>query len=138
MKKKILTFVMALCLIIPAIFALTGCKNEQLEKYAGKYVISEYSISRNVITREEYLASPEEYDNSDVEGWFAKELSLNSDGTFLDYQTNVSFGLSGTWSVEGQLIVMKIDGTKYMTLLIDSRNSLINNENDYTLTFTKI
>ena len=34
MKKKILTFIMALCLMVPAVFALVGCGDANAE-YVG-------------------------------------------------------------------------------------------------------
>ena len=93
----------------------------------------------DTITRQEYEASPESYEHLDLSGWFSKELTLNSNGTFNDYQTDVSFGINGTWSVENDTITLKIDGEDHLILSINSSDSLTYNQyTSYSLKFEKV
>ena len=154
MKKIILTCVMTLCLIIPAVFSLIGCGNTNSE-YAGQYSVAEYVYSDyyeyqpdteqdvlmpgDTITREEYQASPESYEHLDVSGWFNKTITLNSNYTFSDSQTGISFSIDGTWKVVDKNIILEVDGEEYMTLAINEDKTLSLTEYDsYSVNFEKI
>ena len=122
MKKKILSFVLAICLIIPAIM-FAGCgKNppdNQLKEYAGTYnvqrlVDTEFDLD---VTKEQYQTNPSNYDEWDISGWFEMTIILNQNGSFEQHQEGSSYVQEGSWSIVGENIKITVDNDLLCVIL---------------------
>ena len=127
MKKKILSFVLTLCLIIPALMFFGCGKNppeEEWQKYVGKYMAAEFTERDSyTITRENYEANPENYNR--IEGLshvFNIMIELKS-----DFSCVVSVGgqsENGVWVFKNNTINVIGNGVT-TNFLIEDDNSLI-------------
>ena len=144
MKKKILSFVLALCLIVPAMM-LVGCgktppDNKGLE-YVGTYIVDEYiwpdlyerdefatpiiEVPAGTVTREEYMASSSgEYCFVDCAKWFDKEIELKSDYSFTETDTYTAITIKGTWVLIDNEIILTVNGQEYFHLIINVDETL--------------
>lgn len=118
MKKRLLSFLVAVCLFIPCMFMLTACGKANV---TGTYSI--YSVSYNDITwtKEQYEANKESEDLTETEEEFlmyaammfesAMSFELKDDNTFTTSST--MFGQTstetGTWSKDGDKITITMN-----------------------------
>ena len=144
MKKKILSFMLAICLIIPAIM-FVGCgknppEDKKGQEYVGSYQVVSYADSEVDVTKEQYETNPSDYDEWDISGWFEMTIKLNQNYTFEQHQEGSTYVQNGSWSVVGQKIKIMVENEVYFELAIvnDSTLTLAPYSDNTTLTLTKM
>jgi hypothetical protein len=117
MKKKILMFLMAVCLFVPCMI-LTACGKVDI---TGKYEVSSYSMemlgTSSSYSKEDYQAlkdkaegdlTPEEQSTLEMlDGIFVQNITFNEDGTFA-YETVVieAVTVTGNWNLDGDTLTL--------------------------------
>jgi len=144
MKKKILSFVLAICLVIPALM-FVGCgKNppdDKLKEYAGTYKVerlidTEFDLD---VTKEQYQANPSNYDEWDISGWFEMTIILNENGNFEQHQEGSSFIQEGSWTIAGDKLKLIVDNELYFEFIIINNSTVtLNPYSNTTLTLSKV
>ena len=101
MKRKFLSFVLAVCLIVPCCLALAGCGNAEL-KYAFVTYADTSGVNGNIITLNRYAkdgATPEEYGYSASTYFNQEDKNLDWDGS----RKEISFDLDLSAMEDGDL-----------------------------------
>ena len=118
MKKKFLSFVLALCLIIPGIALLSACNNNSP---VGTYTLSKSTVGSEIYTVEYYNALKEKYgqtdESTDPDEWteerktfevlkvlFSTEITLYESGALVVNQPDII--ISGTWTIDGDNLIL--------------------------------
>ena len=140
MKKKFLSFVLALCLIIPGIALLSACNNNSP---VGTYTLSKSTVGSEIYTVEYYNALKEKYGQTETDEWtedkglfeslkelFEGSLTIYENGVFVLSRPNMTMG--GTWTIDGDnLILVPTTGDNAVATATYSNNTItISDEND--------
>ena len=70
MKKKILMFLCAICLIVPVIFCLSACNDNDEGMYNIKYIIDGEVVATSVEGKDVFELKTGESVGVDLIGWF--------------------------------------------------------------------
>lgn len=161
MKKKILSFVLALCLIIPAVM-FVGCgktpPDNKGQEYVGTYIVDEYSWpdiyeytdgllfptkirDAGSITRAEYeaISNKEIYCDTNLVEWLDKKIELNSDYSFIETDTYTLVTIKGSWVLGDNEIILLVNGQEYFHMIINGDKTLtIKANRNETYKFVKV
>ena len=117
MKKKFLSFVLALCLIIPGIALLSACNNNSP---VGTYTVSSITMRTGetevrTFTLDDYNTMKQQYEQnppeniedefllSNLEIFFTLKLTFYEDGNFV--MTYLGYPQAGTWALNGDTLI---------------------------------
>ena len=131
--KKVFSFMLAICLIIPCAMFFVACG----ENPAGTYQVTSVSFGSISITREQYeaMSDTEKEDYSTV---FEMKMALNEDGTvtqILGEETEDN----GTWEFKDGKIVITTADTPIATISAEYKdNSFTMEMMGTTVVYSKI
>ncbi len=149
MKKRILTFVLAICLLIPGLFVFAGC-NDKPDVAVGTYQLEsvQFQGQQEAFTKEDYQTkkndlenlSPEEQGVLTMLGMYFEtdnKITLNKDNT----ATMLGMGetRNGTWTRTDKIVKITTtveEQTQTMEFALQD-NFLIITEQGSTLTYKK-
>lgn len=115
MKKKLLSLLVAVCLIVPCIFMMTACGKDDIY---GKYTMYSVTVDETTMTKADYEAITDTSnlteDEEECYDYFEENtaFTLNEDGTFsMTYDTSPTSYVEseGTWTQDGDKIEMSFD-----------------------------
>ena len=118
MKKRLLSFLVAVCLFIPCMFMLTACGKADV---TGTYTVYSVSVNDTTWTKEQYEARKEAADLTEGEEMLkmyagfmfesATSFELKDNNTFT---TTSTMGIdtetqTGTWTLDGDKLTLTFD-----------------------------
>lgn len=121
MKKKLLSFIFAICLIIPAMFMLSACTKEDEKYFEVKYNLNGGINSEQNITTikedEDFILSEPTREGFVFDGWYeSKTFDGNAVIQIDDIETNVE--LFAKWSLpqntNNEYIISNVDTLIYL------------------------
>lgn len=153
MKKKLISMIAIICMLIPCLFSLASCSLFD-EDVTGTYSIAQITISSGetslTYTKADYEAmDPKNLETEEqaiytiLSGFFQANMSfeIKGDNTFVS--TNKGGSLTGTWSLDGNTLTLTYAEGSEMesnTLTYSDGNLILidtNGESTFTITFSK-
>ena len=152
MKKKFLSFVLALCLIVPGIALLSACNNNSpvgTYKVSTLTMIVEGETEPQTFTVEDYNTMKQQYEQnppeniedefllSNLEIFFNTKLTIYEDGNFvINY---LGYLQAGTWALSGDtfITIIATEDDEHVERLTYSNNTITNIDGDTKVVFVK-
>ena len=151
MKKRLLSFLVAVCLFIPCMFMLTACGKADV---TGTYTVYSVSVNDTTWTKEQYEARKEAADLTEGEEMLkmyagfmfesATSFELKDNNTFT---TTSTMGIdtetqTGTWTLDGDKLTLTFDVEEgdepYTQELTYSDGKLIMSESEEGMTMKMV
>ena len=151
MKKKILSFIVAVCLFIPCLFMLSACGSDSV---VGKYTLSEVGMGEVSWTKEQYEEKKDSDDLDETEQMlsymaammFGSEndvtIEFKEDGTcFIDGSImGQETAEEGTYTVDGNKIILDGEDSEEAQMIYENGKiivSITQGEQTIKMIFTK-